>query len=301
MHGIFSCDIFSLLVRASAALGLAVLVLAGCGTTKSYTATEHLLMSDAVDATVAQMNFQALAEKKVYLDITYLTTPKGQQLIDSDYVTSSLRQQMTAFGVRLVENRTDAELVAEARLGALGFDGHSMTYGIPASNGLSSAASVVTSAPLLPSIPEISLARREVKQGAAKIAVFVFDSKTRDPYWQSGIVKSNSSARDTWIFGVGPLQNGTIYDGARFAGGKLQTKIAPSLRIHDRAEPPEQLAGYREQRLFAEARTAPIIAKSDTKQQSSAVVTASATGPAQPAGAGAASKETKDSSKEAKK
>ncbi len=238
-----------ILVRPITLLALIICV-AGCGTTKSYTATEHLLMSDAVDATVAQMDFQALAGKKVYLDVSFLTTPKGQQLIDSDYVTSSLRQQMTASGVRLVEGRTDADLIAEARLGALGFDGHSVSYGLPASNGLSNAASVVSGAPLLPTIPEISFARREVKQGAAKIAVFVFDRQSREPYWQSGIVKSNSSARDTWILGVGPLQNGSIYDGARFAGGKFRAGLG-SRDSADDSLPDQRVAEYKGERMFA--------------------------------------------------
>lgn len=195
----------------------------GCGATKSYTATEQLLMSDAVDASVAKLDFQPLSGKKVYLDATYIKTVRSPLLIDSDYVISSLRQQMVGAGVQLTEARDQADLIAEARLGALGMDGHQVTYGLPASNALSQASSAL-GAPLLPSLPEVAFARHEAKSGAAKIAVFAFERESRQPYWQSGISKSASSAQDTWIMGVGPWQRGTIYEGTRFAGASVDRK-----------------------------------------------------------------------------
>ena len=206
--------------RILSVLGL-LLLLTGCGATKSYTATEQLLMSDAVDATVAKLDFEPLTAKKVYLDTTFLKTQKSPLLIDSDYVISSLRQQMMAAGVQLVENREESDLIAEARMGALGLDGHNVTYGLPASNVLSTATSAFASAPVLPTIPEISIARREAKSGAAKLAVFAYERETREPFWQSGIARSSSNARETWFLGVGPFQSGTIYNGTRFAGDKL--------------------------------------------------------------------------------
>ncbi|GAB5404772.1 MAG: hypothetical protein Aurels2KO_30030 [Aureliella sp.] len=193
----------------------------GCGTTKSYTATDQLLLSDAVDTTVAKLDFEPLADQKVYLDVTYLKTQRSAVLIDSDYVISAIRQQMVGAGVKLVENRDDADLIAEARLGALGLDSHSVTYGLPASNALSAASSVFVNAPVVPAIPEMSFARHESKSGAVKVAVFAYDRETREPLWQSGIARSDSNAKDTWVLGVGPFQKGTIYDKTRFAGNKL--------------------------------------------------------------------------------
>ncbi|MEZ6136420.1 MAG: DUF6655 family protein [Pirellulaceae bacterium] len=200
---------------------LVLLVLTGCGTTKSFTATEQLLLSDAVDATVAKLDFSPLARKKVYFDATYLKTVKSPLLIDSDYVISSLRQQMVSSGVLLVEGREEADIVAEARIGALGMNGHDIVYGVPASNVLSSASAAIAGSPVIPAIPEISLARREGRQGAAKIAVFAYDRQTRQPYWQSGIAKSMSTSKDLWFLGIGPFQKGTIHDGTRFAGAKV--------------------------------------------------------------------------------
>lgn len=204
-----------------------ILSCVGCGTTKSYTATEQLLLSDAVDATVAKLDFTPLTAKRVYLDSTYLKTVKSPLLIDSDYVISSLRQQMVSAGVLLVEGREEAEIVAEARMGALGMDGHNVIYGIPANNSLSTASAAVGGSPLLPAIPEISLVRREGRQGTSKLAVFAYDRETRQPYWQSGVARSTSDSKDTWVLGVGPFQRGTIHDGTRFAGGNVLEETDP--------------------------------------------------------------------------
>ena len=244
--------------RMSYVVGLLWIVgLSGCGATKSYTATDQLLMSDAVDATVAKVDFGPLAGKLVYLDSTYIKMQKGALLIDSDYVISSLRQQMVGAGVQIVENRDDAELVAEARLGALGLDGHNVIYGIPASNGFSAASSTIVGAPVIPAIPEIAFARHEAKSGAAKVAVFAYDRVSREPYWQSGIAKSASSSHDTWVLGIGPWQKGTIYDRTRFAGSALNG--GQPLDAEDRSiRTSAAFQAYRRSRLYHNVQPPPI-------------------------------------------
>ncbi len=233
-------------------LAVVMTVASGCGTTKSYTATDQLLMSDAVDSTVAKLDFSPLSLKKVYLDVTYLKTQRNSLLIDSDYVISSLRQQMVSAGVFLVEGREDAEIIAEARLGALGLDGHNVTYGIPSSSALSAASTALTQTPILPTIPEVSLARREAKTGAAKLAVFAYERETREPYWQSGIATATSNARDTWVLGVGPWQRGTIYDGTRFAGSSVTAVDLLEKKSRDIREQ-DALVAYHESRVYGES------------------------------------------------
>lgn len=209
---------------------IGLLLITGCGTTKSFTATEQLLMSDAVDSTISKIDFRPLSGHKVYLDTTYVVgagkvipgVAMPINLVNSDYVISALRQQLTAAGCMLVDTRDLADIICEARCGALGTDGHSVTYGLPANNFLNSASAVIPGTPSLPSIPEISVARREMKSAAVKVAVFAYDRETREPLWQSGVSQAGSNARDTWVLGVGPLQYGTIYNGTRFAGKRLQ-------------------------------------------------------------------------------
>ncbi len=243
----------------------------GCGTTKSFTATEQLLMSDAVDATVAQIDFTPLTGQHVYLDTTYLKSIKSPLLIDSAYVISSLRQQMVASGVLLVDNQNEAEIVAEARLGALGIDGHSVTYGIPQTNSISNASKVLAGQPIFPPLPEVSLAKKEAKVGAAKISVFAYRRDDRIPVWQSGIAKSSSQAQDIWILGMGPIQKGTIYDRPQLAGTAIATSdlLPGGDALVEEVRTSEAYAAYRNSRVFPQP-------EPDSDQTDPDVVTASA-------------------------
>lgn len=236
---------------ASSWLACALLCLvAGCGTTRSFTATDQLLISDAVDATVAKIDFSPLTGKKVFLDTTYSKMLKApSNLLDTDYVISSIRQSMVAENVLLVETKDEAELIAETRVGTMGLDGHNVTYGVPASSALSGAGAIAGAS--IPALPEMSVGRREAKLGAAKVAVFAYVKKTHEPYWQSGIARSTSTSRDTWLLGIGPWQAGTIYEGTRFAGDRTSRIWGmPQNRVMPRGPSYEEFRGTR---LFAAA------------------------------------------------
>ncbi len=207
-------------------------------------------MSDAVDATVAKIDFSPLSGKKVYLDTSYTKMLKApNNLLDTDYVISSIRQGMTAENVLLVDTKDEAELIAEARVGTMGLDGHNVTYGIPASTALSGAGAIAGAS--IPAVPELSVGRREAKLGAAKVAVFAYVKKTHEPYWQSGIARSTSTSRDTWFLGIGPWQAGTIYEGTRFAGDRTSRIWGmPQNRVMPRGASYEEFRGTK---LFAAA------------------------------------------------
>ncbi len=216
---------------------LSALTIPGCGKTIRSDATEQLILSDAVDRSVRNIDFSPLAGRECYLDTTYLKTTKSPTFVNADYLTSSLRNQVLAAGCHLVEKEADAELIIEPRVGTLGADIHDVTYGIPSNNVLSQAASVAAAttaaAPLatpIAAIPEISVARREDQTAAAKLAVFALDAETKLPVWQSGISVANSSARDWWILGIGPFQNGSIYDKTQFAGRKFRLPLIGSTK-----------------------------------------------------------------------
>ena len=255
----------------------------GCGTTKSFTATEQLLMSDAVDSTIAKMDFRAISGHKIFLDTQYVVgagkvipgVAMPVNLVNSDYVISGLRQQLTAAGCMLVDTKELADVICEARCGALGTDGHSMIYGLPANNFLSTASSVIPGTPALPAIPEISVAKREMKSAAAKVSVFAYDRETREPLWQSGIAQAGSSARDTWILGVGPLQYGNIYNGTRFAGKRLQSISAKAddSRVASNANGVDHRKNYLfANKLFNQKNTDRAIVDSDSQDKNAAKI-----------------------------
>jgi len=203
------------LILTAAFLGCA---LTGCGATRGYNATEQLVLSDAVDNSVSSIDFRPLSGRKVYLDTSYLRTIKGVAFVNADYVISALRQQIVAAGCLIQDAAAEADVIVEARVGVLGSDDHILTFGIPETQSIVAASSVIPGAPRVPSIPEIAVARRETRQAAAKVIAFAYDRETREPLWQSGVNRSIASANDTWVFGMGPFQTGTVRERTKLAG-----------------------------------------------------------------------------------
>jgi hypothetical protein len=200
-----------------------MVLLAGCGTTRSTdtsrTATEQLLISDAVDRAVSEINFRVLAGRKVYFDPQYLKVANAD---DNQYLTSTLRQHLLASGCVLSEKREDAEYVVEARSGAVGTDRHDLLYGLPATN-----LGTISPVPGVPAaIPEIPFAKRTSQRGVAKLAVFAYERDSGEPIWQSGVSQYTSNSRNVWVLGVGPFQSGTIYRGTNFAGREIPNPLA---------------------------------------------------------------------------
>ncbi len=228
-----------------------ILCLSGCGTTTTRIATEQLLISDAVDQAISRIDFHSLRGKKVFLDAQYLQSVKSAGFVNSEYIISSLRQQLTAAQCLIQDTRETADIVVEPRVGALGTDGHEVVYGIPQSGSITSAAAILSSVPI-PAIPEISFGKSNAQSGIAKVIVFAYDRETRRPVWQSGIAKAESTSSNTWYFGAGPFQKGSIYEEMRFAGQKLPP--TPQLEdlanerwgfdglVHHQNEDPEAIA-----------------------------------------------------------
>jgi hypothetical protein len=201
---------------AVCAASLVVASLAGCGSTRTSntmrTATEQMLVSDAIDRTVDSIDFTPLAGQSVYFD-----DDKLKDVVDEGYLVSSLRQHMLASGCILKAKRDEATFVVEPRAGAVGTDNHDLLFGVPAIQ----MPQVPVASAMPAAIPEIPFAKRRDQRGVAKVAVFAYRRDTGEPVWQSGIVVNTSTANDIWVFGAGPFQRGTIYEREEFSGKKL--------------------------------------------------------------------------------
>ncbi len=152
---------------------------------------------------------------------------KGVGFVNSEYIISSLRQQLTASQAMIQDSRESAEVIVEPRVGALGTDGHEVVYGIPQTGAINSAAAIFSSS-AMPAIPEISFGKSNAQAGIAKIIVYAYDRESRLPVWQSGVAKAESTSRDTWVLGAGPFQKGSIHDRVRFAGKDLPPAQLPN-------------------------------------------------------------------------
>jgi len=199
----------------------AIFGVVGCGTTRSSdttrTATEQLLISDSIDRTVETINFRPIAGRRVYLDETYLSG-----IVDRSYLVSTLRQHMLASGCILATSRDKADYIVEARAGTVGTNHNTLLFGIPAIN-VPSFLPLPVAVPA--SIPEVPIVKRTDRRGVSKIAVFAYHRESGAPVWQSGIVVNRSTAKDTWVLGAGPFQQGTIHRGMEFAGSKIRLPL----------------------------------------------------------------------------
>jgi hypothetical protein len=106
------------------------------------------------------------------------------------------------------------------------------------------------------------LAKKEDLLGASKVALFAYHRETRLPVWQSGISVATSNARDGYILGMGPIQNGTIYHGTHFAGSRMQI---PLLSNKQQKPPTRGLVSYFDEALFDKYVGTPL--KKPTKQE----------------------------------
>ncbi len=213
-----SPDLWLQLAAALLAVGIA-----GCGATKTQEASDQLTLSSAVDNSIAAIDFRPLAGQKVFFNDQYIRNIKPTSFVNADYVISSMRQQMMAAGCLLQESMADCDVVVEGRIGTMGADEHRITYGIPENNVLGAAASVFApTGANIPAMPAIAVAQRDAREGAAKVAAFAYLKETREPIWQSGLSSSIATSQNTWVFGVGPFQGGSIRDSSKLA--KQQAK-----------------------------------------------------------------------------
>lgn len=206
--------------RRAAAVPL-VLLLGGCGTTRQTdtprSATEMLLVSQAADNAVSQIDFTPLAGKTVFLDATGIS----EKEVDKGYVVSLVRQQLVGAGAMIHDEKPRAEFVVDLRSGGLGTDRQTLLVGTP-------AVQLPTVVPGLPTnVPEIALVKKNDQRGVAKIAVFAYSRVTGRALWQSGTVEAESRAKDTWVFGAGPFSRGSIRKRTELAGEPLPTIPVP--------------------------------------------------------------------------
>jgi hypothetical protein len=191
------------------ALVVAAVTATGCGTSRwsdsKRTATEQLLVSDAVERAVMLIDMRPLSGQSVFLDTAIL-----DDVNDGKYMTSALRHQLVASGCTLAADKDHAAVVVEARAGAIGTDRTDLLLGIPATS--------VSFMGNGTSIPEIAAFKRTDQRGVAKVNLFAYERASGRPLWQSGLAQVKSNTRDRWIAGAGPFQDGDIHDRVEFAG-----------------------------------------------------------------------------------
>lgn len=195
-----------------AALAVLAIAAVGCGTTRwsdsKRTATEQMLVSDAVERAVMHIDMRPLAGQSVFLETAVL-----DEVDDDKYLESALRHQLLASGCRLAPDKDAATVIMEARAGTLGTDRNDVLLGLPATS--------VSFMGNGTSIPEIALFKRTDQRGVVKVNIFAYERASGRPVWQSGLARVNSNTRDRWVAGTGPFQDGDIHERMEFAGERF--------------------------------------------------------------------------------
>jgi hypothetical protein len=129
------------------------------------TATEQLLFSVAAERAANQLALAMPPDTKVFIDAAYV------EGTDSKYLVSSIRDRVLRHGAALVDNKAQADVVIEPRIGAISIDRDKTTLGTNKFNLPIPLAGNVQ-------VPDIALYKRDTQQGVIKVAATTYHSKT---------------------------------------------------------------------------------------------------------------------------
>lgn len=169
----------------------------GCASSKTSntarTAKEQMLLSNAVDQSLDKVDFTPMYGQKVFVEEKYL------DCVDKAYVIGSIRHRVMRAGGVLMPSIDEADVVMEARSGAVGTDSSESFLGTPE-----------IALPGMLTIPEIRLAERKTQYGYAKVGLVTYDAKTRKALGDGGLAMAESDDDNWTVFGVGPIQRGAL-------------------------------------------------------------------------------------------
>ena len=170
------CNVGILLVLAALAGG-------GCASYKltnpPRSATEQLLLSTAADRALASADLTMFANQKVFLDTTYFDS------YDSKYALGEIRDALSRAGALLEPDAKDADIIIEARAGALSTDSSDSLIGVPNTGLPIPLAGTV-------SIPELAFYKAEKQFAYAKIALLAYANQSRAHIFSSGPLDGKS-------------------------------------------------------------------------------------------------------------
>ncbi len=201
---------------------IATVIVSGCSSTATSntarTAREQLLISNAVDQSLAKVNFNGLKGTRVYVEEKYLES------VDKPYILGSLRHHVLRAGSSIVGKVEDADVILEVRSGGVGTDMSEKYIGIPE-----------IALPGMLAIPEIRLAENKAQQGYAKIGLAVLDAQSNQLLGQGGVSMARSDDSKWYVMGIGPFENGTIRseidDAAQRPAGMRQREMPRNVAV----------------------------------------------------------------------
>ena len=185
-------------LRLSLVSMIAVLTYAsGCTSTTTSntarTAKEQMLLSNAVDQSLAKIDFTPLSGQKVFVEEKYL------DCVDKGYVVGSIRHQVLRTGAVLAASADDADVVMEIRSGGVGTDTSDAFMGIPE-----------ITLPGMITLPEVRFTQRKTQYGYSKLGLVLYDAKSKAVLGDGGMSMAQADDNNWYVLGMGPWQNGSL-------------------------------------------------------------------------------------------
>ncbi|HEV7301574.1 MAG TPA: DUF6655 family protein [Tepidisphaeraceae bacterium] len=181
----------------------------GCATIRTTdpprTATEQFLIRQAAITSIAQLSFDALRDRPVYVETTYLSAVDNPST-DISFLLGEMRARILTAGARIANVREDAQIILEVRSPGLGIDRVEFLLGIPGLylNGGTSNVGVPVAT------PELSIIKSTKQYGYASVAFVAYWKDTGELVYQSGPFVGRTRREDWWFFGIGPRTTGDI-------------------------------------------------------------------------------------------
>ena len=207
---------------------------AGCTTTKqsntARTATEQLLISNAVDQSLNKIDFVPLAGSCVFVEEKYI------DCVDKGYIVASVRHKLLQANATLASKIEEADTVMEIRSGGVGTDVTSSYLGVPG-----------FTMPGMIGIPDIKVINRDSQRAIAKLGIVVYDLKTKRERGDGGMSMAKADENNTYFMGFGPHQSGTLrYEvdhGVGLHPGERVREIPHSVAFSERPADDEKTSG----------------------------------------------------------
>lgn len=169
----------------------AIFLLSGCAdpriTNTGRNAIEQLLLTTAVDRSVAKLDFRMLAGKKVRFDYSNMT-PQTEK----NYLQGTLESFVSAGGAIIVLKADEAEYVLRPTCAALATEDGKIMFGTP------QLPVPIPDMSLSLVIPELPLFKRLNRLGVCKLSVEILDAKTNKQLRVVGPVVSKS-INTNWV------------------------------------------------------------------------------------------------------
>ena len=184
----------------------------GCSSMKesdtSRTGLEQLLISSAIDQSLAKVDFRPIAGAKVHLKTDLL------DCVDKNYIILTTRSKLLANHCELTDKPDEADILLEIASGGVGTDRTDLTVGSP-------------EIPLgiMGSIPKVNVYERKKAMGTAKLVLVATDTKSKQPVINSGFSLARSDHQHWTMMGSGPVLSGSVADQSKQHTGTSETLI----------------------------------------------------------------------------